>query len=336
MRQAQARALWYTAPGEAELRWEPLPAPGPGDVIIRSVYSGVSRGTERLVLSGGVPASERERMRCPLQAGEFPFPVKYGYAAVGIAEGGSPELSGQAVFVLHPHQDVFLAPRRMVFRVPDEVPAKRATLAANMETALNALWDSNAAPASRIAVVGAGTVGLLIAHLAARLPGADVTVIDTNETRRDIAEALGCRFAQAADAPSDCDSVFHTSATAAGLATAIGCAGFEAEIIELSWFGERVTSVSLGGAFHSRRLRLISSQVGHVAPILRPRWSHRRRMEAALGLLAASELDMLVAMDIPFEEAAERLPKLLQPDSPGLAPVIRYRERGGFGTAATE
>jgi NADPH:quinone reductase-like Zn-dependent oxidoreductase len=325
MGQTLTRALWYTAPWKAELREEALAAPLSGEVIVRSLYSGVSRGTERLVLSGEVGVSERERMRCPMQAGDFPFPVKYGYCAVGLVEQGDAKLLGRTVFVLHPHQDVFIAPAAMAYSVPKNVPARRAVLAANMETALNALWDSGAAPADRIAIVGGGVVGLLIGFLASKLPGAEVAIVDVCEERRPIAQAMGCRFTAQGGAPSDCDVVFHTSATAEGLATAIGCAGLEAPIVELSWYGgASATPASLGGAFHSQRLKLISSQVGQVSPGHRPRWNHGRRMEAALRLLSAPELDLLAAVEIPFEDAGARVPELLRPGAPGLAPVIRY------------
>jgi threonine dehydrogenase-like Zn-dependent dehydrogenase len=327
MAQVFARALWYTAPGKAELRPEPLKAPHADEITVRSLYSGVSRGTERIISSGAAGSSEYQRMRCPLQTGEFPFPVKYGYCAVGQVEHGDANLRGRTVFIMHPHQDIFTAPAAMAFPIPEGVPPRRATLAANMETALNALWDSGAGPADRIAVIGAGIVGLLAGYLAAKLPGAEVTLVDISEDRREIAAAMGCRFALPAEAPSGCDAVFHTTATAEGLATAIRCAGLEAALIELSWYGgESAIPVPLGGAFHSQRLKLISSQVGQVAPSRRPRWSHRRRMEAALRLLDAPEFDLLVPVEIPFEEAAGRLPQLLRAGAAGLAPVIRYSE----------
>jgi threonine dehydrogenase-like Zn-dependent dehydrogenase len=328
MGQSFAHALWYTAPGKAELRPEPLKASRADEITVRSLFSGVSRGTERLISAGAAGASEYRRMRCPLQAGEFPFPVKYGYCAVGQVEQGDESFAGRTVFVMHPHQNIFTVPAAMAFFIPEGVPPRRATLAANMETALNALWDSGAGPAGRIAVIGAGIVGLLAGYLAARLPGAEVTLVDISEDRREFAAAMGCGFAAPASAPSGCDVVFHTSATAEGLATAVGCAGLEAVIIELSWYGGgSATPVPLGGAFHSQRLRLISSQVGHVSPSRRPRWSHRRRMEAALRLLEAPELDLLVQSEIPFEEAAIRLPGLLSAGAAGLAPVIRYPEK---------
>jgi threonine dehydrogenase-like Zn-dependent dehydrogenase len=334
-----ARGLWYVSPGVVELRHAPLPPLEPGKVQIRATYSGVSRGTERLVLGGLVPEFERERMRAPLQEGDFPFPVKYGYCAVGNVEAGPRELVGRNVFCLHPHQDVFHAPAGMAVPIPDDLPPRRATLAANMETALNALWDSGAGPADRITVVGAGIVGLLVAYLAARLPGAEVTVIDPADARRPLVEAFGCRFSlpdqlsspQGQAGPvvqgggeKNADIVFHTSATEAGLATALASAGMESAIVELSWYGDKRIAVPLGGAFHSQRLKLICSQVGQVSAGRRIRWDYRRRMEAALRLLADDRLDALLTTEIAFDEAPGKLPGLLALDAPALAPVIRY------------
>lgn len=319
-----ARALWYVRKGAVELREAPLPVRGSGEARVRALFSGISRGTERLVLGGAIGRSEWERMRCPMQEGSFPFPVKYGYCAAGVVEEGPADLMGQTVFCLHPHQDVFQAPIQSLAPVPAGVPARRATLAANMETALNVLWDSGAGPGDRIVVVGAGVVGLLVASLAARLPGAAVTAIDVDEGRRPVAEALGAAFAAPGQAPGDADVVFHASASAAGLGTAIGCAGFEAAIVELSWYGDRPVEVALGGAFHSRRLKLISSQVGHVSAGRRPRWDHRRRLDAALRLLAEPALDGLLGEEIAFEDAPRELPRILAPGAQGLAPVIRY------------
>lgn len=319
-----ARALWYASKGTVELRDAPLGPLAPGSARVRTLFSGISRGTERLVLTGAVGESEWERMRGPKQEGGFPFPVKYGYCATGIVEDGPAEVLGRTVFCLHPHQDVFQVPAADLTPVPDGVPARRATLAANMETALNALWDGAAGPADRIVVVGAGIVGLLVTSLAARLPGASVTTVDVDAARRPIIEALGATYARPDQAPRDADLVLHASGTAAGLNTAIGCAGFEATVIEMSWYGDKAVPAELGGAFHSRRLRLISSQVGQVSPGRRPRWSYGRRLAAALALLDNAALDALVAEEIAFEDAPSALPRLLAPGAPGLAPVIRY------------
>lgn len=324
-----ARSVWYVRPGVAELRTAPLEAPMPGLALVRTLFSGISRGTERLVLAGAVGPDEYARMKAPLQEGEFPFPVKYGYCAVGVVEAGAPELMGQQVFCLHPHQDHFVAAVDMLVPVPKELPARRATLAANMETALNALWDSGAGPADRIVVVGAGIVGLLIAYLAARMPGTDVIVIDVADDRRGVVDSFGASFVAASATahpglPTGADVVFHTSVTAEGLNTAIACAGMEATVVEMSWYGDREVPVRLGGAFHSQRLRLVSSQVGQVSPGRRPRWDYRRRMLSALALLADERLDALVADEIAFDDAAAELPRILGPGASGLAPVIRY------------
>lgn len=321
-----ARAIWYARKGVAELRPAPLPRPEPGEAQVRTLFSGISRGTERLVFHGTVGKSEWERMRGPNQEGAFPFPVKYGYCATGVVEVGPGDLAGKTVFCLHPHQDYFNVPIASLIAVPDGVPARRATLTANMETALNALWDGGAGPGDRIVVVGAGVVGLLVTSLAAQLPGAEVTTVDVDEARRPIVEALGVGFARPEQAPGDADLVFHASATAAGLATAINSAGFEGTIVEMSWYGDKPVQVDLGGAFHSRRLRIVSSQVGHVAAGRRPRWTYRRRVEAAVRLLALPALDALVADEIAFEDAARELPRILGAGAQGLAPVIRYSQ----------
>lgn len=320
----RARALWYIGPGECALNEVNLPEPGPQDCVIRTLWSGISRGTERLVFEGRVPPSEYERMRAPFQEGAFPFPVKYGYCAVGAVEAGPEGMLGETVFCLHPHQDRFITPQDRLLRVPKGVPPRRAVLAANMETALNAHWDAGSGPGDRIVVVGGGVLGLLTAWIAARLPGTEVTLVDIDGSRAEIAATLGLGFALPADAPRDADLVFHASASAPGLATAITAAGFEARIVELSWYGEGAVPAPLGGAFHSKRLQLVSSQVGQVAPSHRARWSYARRAQTAMALLANERLDALISEEIPFTKAASRLPDVLSQSWTGLTGVLRY------------
>ena len=324
----QDKALWYVGPGRAELREEAVAAPEAGEAQVRALFGAISRGTERLVHAGRVPASEYDRMRAPLMGGAFPFPVKYGYATVGRVEAGPAELRQRLVFSLHPHQSRFTLPAEAALPVPDDVPPRRAVLAANMETALNAVWDGAPGPADRIAVVGGGLVGLLVAYLCARLPAAQVTVIDVASARAELAHAIGARFAGPSAAPADCDLVFHASGTAAGLATALRLAGEEASIVELSWYGAGDIAVPLGEAFHSRRLRLVSSQVGKVAPSHRARWTHGRRLAAALALLNAPVLDALLAPALAFEDLPAQLPSVFASDSDGVCPLIRYPGAG--------
>jgi len=319
-----AQALWYVGRGRAELRDEKVPAPKAGEVLLRALHGAVSRGTERLVLEGRVPESEFERMRGPHMGGNFPYPVKYGYATVARVEAGPDALAGRTVFALHPHQSSFVMPAEAVVVVPDGVPARRAVLAANMETALNAVWDAAPGPADRIAVVGAGVVGALVAWLCGRMPGAQVTLVDVSPARAALAQTLGVAFASPENAPRDCDLVVHASGNAAGLTTALELAGSEATVLELSWYGAAEVTVPLGGAFHSRRLRLVSSQVGQVAPSHRSRWTHRRRLAAALALLTDPALDALLGEPVKFADLPMKLPQLLAADTDVLCPVIDY------------
>ncbi len=319
-----AEALWYSRPGQAEIRKEALAAPGAGEVRVRALYGAVSRGTEALVFAGRVPASEFERMRAPFMAGHFPFPVKYGYATVGRIEGGPEALRGHTVFTLHPHQNFFNIPASAAVVLPENLPPQRAVLAANMETALNAVWDAAPGPADRIAIVGAGVVGSLVAYLCGQLPGAVVTLVDINPARAELAKALGVSFAGPETAKGDCDLVVHASGNAAGLGTALGLAGEEATVLEMSWYGDATVAAPLGGAFHSRRLRLISSQVGRIAPSHRPRWTHGRRLAAALALLADPRLDALLAPQVAFRDLAQRLPDILDAKSGMLCQPIAY------------
>lgn len=317
-----ARGLWYVKPGRCELRNERLSSVRPGEARVQTLYSGISRGTERLVANGEVPESEWAHMRAPLQAGAFPFPVKYGYSATGTVTAGPDTLLGRNVFCLHPHQDYFQVAEDMLIPIPDGIPARRATLAANMETALNAHWDSGTGPSDKIAVVGAGIVGLLVAALAAKIAGTRVTITDIDPNCAAVAEALGVSFAEPRELGSGYDIVFHTSASSAGLETAVEAAGFEGRIVEMSWYGTKPVTIHLGGGFHSRRLTLISSQVGHVAPRKRATMSHRQRLTAALEHLADPRFDALVSSDVAFENLPDNLSGILS--AAGLPPVIRY------------
>jgi threonine dehydrogenase-like Zn-dependent dehydrogenase len=324
----QGKALWYVGAGRAELREETVADPGPDEVRVQALFGAISRGTERLVYSGRVPESEHQRMRAPFMGGAFPFPVKYGYATVGRVDAGPAELQNATVFTLHPHQSVFTLPAAAVFPVASHIAPGRAVLAANMETALNAVWDGAPGPADRIAIVGGGLVGLLVAYLCGRLPGAEVTVVDIAPSRVELARAVGARFALPDAAPAECDLVFHASATAAGLATALRLAGEEATIVELSWHGSGEVAVPLGEAFHSRRLKLVSSQVGQVAPSHRARWTLGRRLTAAIALTADPALDALIAPAVAFEDLPANLSAIFDPESDIVCQLIRYPAAG--------
>jgi NADPH:quinone reductase-like Zn-dependent oxidoreductase len=311
-------------PGRAEIRPALAPSPASGYLRIRALASGISRGTESLVFQGKIPESEWARMRCPFQEGDFPFPVKYGYALVGVVEAGPSEWIGERVFCLHPHQSRLTIPAEAALAIPPGISTERAILAPQIETALNATWDAAPRIGDRIAVVGAGVIGCLTAYLCSRLPGTAVTLIDPNENRRDVAAALGLSFTTPnGDLPGGCDLVFHASGQADGLDLGLSLAGFEATVIELSWYGTAPVSIGLGGAFHSQRLTLRSSQVGSVAPDRRPRWSRARRLALAMDLAADARLDVLVQDESPFEALPAVLPAILGRTG-ALCHLVRY------------
>ena len=305
-----AKAFWITGAGQGEIRSESLRPPGPGEVAVRTLFTAVSKGTESLVLRGEVPPSEAAAMRAPFQAGEFPWPVKYGYIAVGVVEVGPDDLRGQTIFCLHPHQDYFVVPASAVARLPNDLPPERAVLAANMETAVNAMWDAAPLAGERIAVIGAGVVGSLVAALAARVPGTRMQLIDIAPGKSTIAGALGLDFRLADEADGGVDLVVHASGNPAGLEKALSLVGTEGRIVELSWYGTRRVPLSLGGAFHAKRLSLISSQVGRIGAAMSPRWTHSARMALALDLLRDPIFDCLITGEDPFPSLPRLLPRL--------------------------
>lgn len=311
-----ARAFWTVAPGVGRLQEETLPEPASGQVRLRALASGVSRGTEALVFAGRVPASQYDAMKAPLMGGALPFPVKYGYALVGMTDDGA------RYFVLHPHQDWCLVPAAMCIPVPDAVPTRRAVLAANLETALNVLWDAAPLPGERIMVIGAGVVGLLAASLLARIPATQVTVVDVDSARAPLAARFGCAFAMPDAAPADQELVVHASATEAGLRLALDRAAFEARIVEASWYGDAAPAVPLGESFHSRRLRIVCSQVGAVAAPMRGRRTYAQRLGTALDLLSDAAYDSLLQGPTRLADLPAAMPSILAPG--GLCHVISY------------
>ncbi|GIJ07961.1 dehydrogenase [Micromonospora andamanensis] len=319
-----ALAFWLRAPGVGEIRPVALPEPGTDEVLVRSRYSGVSRGTETLVFTGGVPASQYAAMRAPFQEGDFPAPVKYGYLSVGEVEQGPADLRGRTVFCLHPHQSAYVVPAAAVTVVPAEVPAARAVLAGTVETAVNALWDAPPLVGDRVTVVGGGMVGCAVTALLARFPGVRVELVDTDPTRAEVAAALGVDFATPETAADGRDLVVHASASAAGLQRGLDLLAPEGTLLELSWYGDRQVQLSLGGAFHSGRLSIRSSQVGMVAPARRGSRSYADRMALALDLLADPAFDTLITGRSPFAELPDVLARLSGGDLPALCHLITY------------
>ncbi|WP_405720187.1 zinc-binding alcohol dehydrogenase [Streptomyces sp. NBC_01537] len=317
-------AFWLRSPGVGELREVVLPEPGEGDVVVRTLCSGVSRGTESLVFRGGVPESQYAAMRAPFQYGDFPGPVKYGYLNVGLVEEGPESLVGRTVFCLYPHQTRYVVPASAVTVVPDSVPATRAVLAGTVETAVNAVWDAAPMLGDRIAVIGAGMIGCSVAAVLARYPAVRVQLVDAEPARAGIAAALGVEFALPQDALGDCDLVVHASATEAGLARSLELLAPEGTVLELSWYGDRRVSLPLGEAFHSRRLVLRSSQVGSVSPARRASRTFGDRLALALELLADPALDALVTGECAFEELPQVMTAIAAGELPGLCHRVLY------------
>lgn len=321
-----AQAFWLRAPGTGEIRPAQLPDPGPDDVLVRTLRTAVSRGTETLVFRGGVPTSQYDVMRCPFQEGDFPGPVKYGYLNVGVVERGPAALTGRTVFCLYPHQTAYVVPAAAVVPVPDGVPPERAVLAGTVETAVNALWDAPPLIGDRVTVVGAGMVGCCVARLLARVPGCEVTLVDVDPRRAEIAAALGARFATPPDSAGGQDLVVHASATAAGLQRSLELLAPERSVLDLSWYGDAEVRLALGGAFHSARLGVRASQVGRVAPARRDSRTPRDRLALALDLLRDPAFDTLLTGSSRFDELPDVLPELAAGRRPALAHVITYEE----------
>jgi len=319
-----ARSFWVAEPGRGEIRSERLPPPKADEVLVRTLYSGVSRGTETLVFSGRVPRAEFGRMRAPFQAGEFPAPVKYGYCSIGLVELGPAALRGRPIFCLYPHQTRYVVAAAAVHALPADVPPARAVLAANLETAVNGLWDAAPCVGDRVAVVGAGTIGCLVAWLAARIAGCEVELVDVDERKLAVAQQLGVAFKDPANAARDADVVVHASGSAAGLVTALELAAFEATVLEMSWYGDQRPAAPLGEAFHSRRLTLKSSQVGAVATSQRARWSTWRRMQLVFRLLRDPALEALISGTSAFDDLPEVLARLASPSEYTLCHRIEY------------
>jgi threonine dehydrogenase-like Zn-dependent dehydrogenase len=319
-------AFWVREPGAGEIRPVRLPQPGAGDVTVRTVRSGISRGTETLVFRGKVPESQYAAMRAPFQEGDFPGPVKYGYLNVGVVENGPTDLRGRTVFCLYPHQTSYVVPARAVVPVPDDVPPERAVLAGTVETAVNALWDAAPLVGDRVAVVGAGMVGCCVARLLTRFPGVEVTVVDTDPAKADVVTGLGAHFAAPADAASGRDLVVHTSATSAGLQLSLDLLAPEGVVLDLSWYGDAEVRLSLGGAFHSGRLAIRASQVGTVSPARRSSRTPADRLALALDLLRDPGFDALITGVSPFDELPALMAKLSDGELPALCHTISYDE----------
>ena len=319
----EARALWLVGKGRVALKAETLAYPGGDWCVVRAMFSAVSPGTERLVAGGLVPAALRKEMRCPYMGGRFPFPVKYGYSLVGEVIQGPADLRDRLVHVLHPHQDFCVVRAQDAHPLPAGVPPARATLASNVETAVTAIWDSGAALGERVLVVGFGIVGSLIARILTLGPAVDLEIAERQPGRRRLAESLGFRVAESRGA-APYDVAFDTSGTPAGLQTAIDRVGLEGRVVAVSWFGESPARLDLGGTFHSRRKRILGSQVSRIPGPMQPRWDAARRTALVFRLLERQEFGLHAGPAVSFAELPKAYAALIGRSSEGLSPLIIY------------
>jgi len=338
----KARALWFTAPRSAALREGTVPSPGPGEVRVEAIASAVSAGTEMLVYRGEVP--EDLTLDLPTLEGSYAFPIKYGYAAVGrVMDTGShvEYLSrGDAVFVHHPHQEVFVVPARMPVLLPDDLDPLLGVFSANLETALNVVHDTPVRFGETALVFGQGVVGLLVSRLLKLAGAGAVLVVDPIERRRNLSLASGADYAFEPEGLNErvmeitggrgADVAVETSGSGAALQSAIDVVATEGTVVVASWYGTKPVTLALGGHFHRGRVRVRSSQVGRLNPELTPRWNRERRMETVLGLLSELDLRDLISHRIPFERATDAYGLIDERPTEAVQVVFTYEDsRGG-------
>ncbi len=324
----EASALWFQAREQAAILPESLPEVTKGWCEIRTHFSALSPGTERLVYCDRVPPELAEEMRCPYMVGHFSFPVKYGYSLVGTISAGPTDWLGRQVHVLHPHQDRCVVRCEDVYALPPDVPPGRATLASNLETAVNVLWDAQVALGERVLVVGFGIVGSLVARLLSLMPGVQLEVVDTAPAKQRLANDMGFHSPNIDNLDPSFDLAIHASASSEGLQAALDHVGFEGRVVELSWYGTRPVTVQLGGTFHNQRKRIISSQVSSIAPAQRPRWDNQRRKALVFDLLRRPEFDAHITHTVGFGDLPQVFQRLAQPPTEGLAYLVDYMNKG--------
>lgn len=313
-----ATALWFPRARTVELRREVLPAPGPGEVRVRALASGLSHGTEMLVYRGEVPAGTG--LDLSTLRGSFAFPISYGYASVGrvvsAAEDVDAPRPGDLVFVHHPHQTGYVVPASLPVILPADLPPELGVFLANVETAINVMLDAHPRLGERVVIFGQGVVGLLLTQLARRTGVERIVTVDPIPLRRELSLRVG---ADVSLAPGDsvaaklrdltggvgADLAVEASGNPAALAAALNCVAAEGTVVVSSWYGTKEVTLPLGEAFHRGRIRLVSSQVGSIDPALTARWNHRRRLDLARDLLPTLLLAPLITHRVPFVDAAE-------------------------------
>lgn len=318
-----AKALWHLSDSSSVIKATKLPAENSNSCIVKTAYSLISTGTERLVSLGLVPESLHSQMKVPYMQGKFSFPLTYGYSMVGRVISEQSTLFGKLVHFMHPHQDICHVEASSLFEIPENIPATRAGLASNVETALNAIWDSGLSIGDRTLVCGFGMIGALVARLLSFMPGVEVQVLEIDPGRKKKAKEMGFEVVENPE-QEQYDLAFHTSASAGGLQKCIDSVGLEGKIIELSWYGTKSIALQLGGSFHRNRKQLISSQVSIIPKQKSARWDYKRRKETVFELLKNDIFDQHISHIIPFEDTPDFFQKLRTDKLEGLGYLIKY------------
>jgi threonine dehydrogenase-like Zn-dependent dehydrogenase len=293
--------------------------------IVKSTYSLISVGTERLVAKGLVPDALKETMRVPFMQGSFDFPLKYGYSLVGIVIKGKPSLVGKTVHLMHPHQNFAIVPAEHLTIVPDSVPSQRAVLASNMETAVNAIWDSGISFGERIIICGFGVIGASIAILASQIPSTRVVIHETNPNRKNVALSMGFELFDTRNSGTQLfDVAFNTSASGEALQVCIDNTMPKSKIIEVSWYGINSVNVSLGGSFHTGQKQIVSSQVSNISENKQSHFNHLRRKQVVFDLLQNSIFDQLPFHFVDFKQLPNVFEQLRNDSYDQFATIVKY------------
>lgn len=325
------QSLWFTGVRQQEIRSEPLPTPGPGQLGVTTLLSAISAGTELLLYRGQMPAEMSADASIEALSGTLAFPLKYGYSAVGLVTSLGDRVDaawlGQRVFAFNPHETGFVISAENAISISEHIESDAAVLLPNMETALSFAMDGAPIIGERVLVLGQGIVGLLTTHLLAQMPLASLTAVDKLAIRRNIALEIGATQTFGIDQPLESDSydlVYELSGNPAALNTAIDAVAFGGRIVVGSWYGTKRASLDLGGAFHRKHVQIISSQVSTLAPRWQGRWTKARRMQTALQLLPGVNLNLLITQRTPFDSVLDAYRLLdTQPNS-HLQTVLTY------------
>ncbi len=320
-----AHALWHVDPAHSVLRQQTLGKLTPGECLVKTRFSMVSLGTERLVCKGGMSPEAYGPMTVPYMQGAFSFPLTYGYSLTGEVIDGPQEWLGERVHAMHPHQDLCVIHSHDLTVVPGNVPLDRAVLASNLETAVNGVWDGQPIMGQRVLVIGYGLIGALIAHLVKPIPGIELHIHDIRGSRKELAIANGHHVWDAAESqPGDYDLIFHTSASSAGLQFAIDHTREEGRVIEMSWYGNQTVNLDLGASFHYGRNRIISSQVSRIASPALPHFDHHRRKSLIFQLLADDAYHKFLGEGIVFDQSPSFFSDLRKNSFPGMNAYFKY------------